>query len=632
MSPNRQMVRIVVLGSVPEIERIDTSALIDETDYELSFEARSDANDFISEFADDELDVLVLDAELEADPLAIIDEVRNKRPFCTPVLVADPDRGELAARARSAGALEAVVRPTDEEAAIELVSQAIRRALLPRPPATPNHSTPSYAHSIFEGLSIPFLVVDADYKIQYYNRGINRVYRSQAQLEGDLPIGSSIFPLLPQSDQAGFSVHLDRALRGERVTLQKNVEEFGGSSQWHEFTYQPIRDADGDVIAVGLSVLDVGSRKGAEQSLEESEERFWSIFESAQFGMTITDDRGRFVHANPAFQELLGYDEEELRGEPFLWVVHPDDRDHAGRELNPVDEAGRRSIRFETRYLRKDGDPVWSDVVAWPIRNRNDEVQYVVAVVIDISEQKRFEEQMQQAEKMQAVGRLASGFAHEFNNLLMAIAGYAHAVENELPDASSARRDLEKIESLTEQGGELTRQLLTYSRHQETNPVELDLNAAITEMSQMLDRLFDRKITVELQLAERLPNIVADAGRIDQVLMNLALNARDAMSEGGRLTIETDVVELEETNPDDSISRELGPGQYVVLVVRDTGIGMDESVQSRIFEPFFSTKEVGEGTGLGLALVYGVVDQLGGTILVESEPEHGTEFRLYFPT
>lgn len=630
MSPKRQMVRIVVLGSIPEIERIDTSILVDETDYEISFDARPDAENFISEF-DDELDVLVVDAELGVDALEIIDAVRDEYPFCTPVLVADPDRGAIAARAQRGETVEVVIRPTEEAAAVELVTQALHRALLPRNSSASNQSIPSYIDSVYEGLSVPFLVVDADYKIRYYNRGINRVYRAQEQLEGNLPIGSSIFPLLPQSDQAGFSVHLDRALRGERVTLQKNVEEFGDSSQWHEFTYQPIHDADGEVIAVGLSVLDVGARKETEQNLEESEERFWSIFESAQFGMTITDDRGRFIHANPAFQELLGYDEDELRGEPFLWVVHPDDRDHAGRELNPVDEAVRRSIRFETRYVRKDDEPVWSDVVAWPIRNRDDEVQYVVAVVIDISEQKRFEHQIQQAEKMQAVGRLASGFAHEFNNLLMAIAGYAHAVERELVDSSSAQRDLEKIGSLTEQGGELTRQLLTYSRHQESNPVELDLNAAITEMSQMLDRLFDRNITVELELAEHPPKIVADAGRIDQVLMNLALNARDAMPEGGRLTIATDVIELEEKNLDDSITRELGPGRYVVLVVRDTGIGMSKSVQSRIFEPFFSTKEIGEGTGLGLALVYGVLDQLGGTILVESEPERGTEFRLYFP-
>lgn len=233
---------------------------------------------------------------------------------------------------------------------------------------------------------------------------------------------------------------------------------------------------------------------------------------------------------------------------------------------------------------------------------------------------------------MRAVGQLASGFSHEFNNLLMAISGFADAASQELPAESTARDDIDRIQELADRGGRLNRQLLTYSRRQVSNPEQLDLNSTIRDMLELIWRLLDDRIVIETDLDDQLPLIVADIAQIEQVLMNLTLNASDAMPEGGTLRLVTTTEDLTPEEARRSTTPPLPAGRYVLLTVADTGQGMDKQTRDRIFEPFFSTKEIGEGTGLGLSLVYGVIEQLGGSIDVDSAPDEGSTFSLWFPT
>jgi signal transduction histidine kinase len=290
--------------------------------------------------------------------------------------------------------------------------------------------------------------------------------------------------------------------------------------------------------------------------------------------------------------------------------------------------AGYRLADSETREHDRDGRPrVFLNNIVGFIEDGH--LVRVWGMQRDVSEQRHLEEQFRQAQKMEAVGQLAGGIAHDFNNLLTAILGNTQLLLRDLPPGDAKRGDVEEIRKASERAASLTRQLLAYSRRQMLQPEVLDLNVVVAEMDKMLRRLIGEHIALVTSLAPDLGRVRADPNQIEQVIVNLAVNARDAMPEGGKLTIQTCNVEL-----DDSFTQaHLGsvPGSYALLTVTDTGAGMDASVRAHLFEPFFTTKEVGKGTGLGLATVYGIVKQSGGYISVYSEPAHGTAFKIYLP-
>jgi PAS domain S-box-containing protein len=362
--------------------------------------------------------------------------------------------------------------------------------------------------------------------------------------------------------------------------------------------------------------------------LRKSEARFRAMFESTAIGSHVTDLRGRVLSTNRSLEELLDYDAEELAGRSQRDLTHPDDREREEQLFEEMSAGGIESYQLEKRLVRRDGDAIWAHVTSSLVRDPDGNPEFAIGMVQDVTRRKQLEDQLRHAQKMEAVGRLAGGIAHDFNNLLMVVETYGSFAAERATD-ERLRADLDEIRKAAQRAAGLTRQLLAFSRRQVLQPQVLDLNGVVAETHTMLSRVIGAHIEVVANLRAVNSNVMADPDEIAQVVLNLVVNARDAMPNGGRLTIETAEVELDGSALHGAGHAE--PGAYVALRVSDTGTGMDAATQSQIFEPFFTTKDDGKGTGLGLSTVYGIVTQSGGTIGVVSEQGAGTTFTVCLP-
>jgi len=340
---------------------------------------------------------------------------------------------------------------------------------------------------------------------------------------------------------------------------------------------------------------------------------------------------GPWHYVSPQIESILGFSPAEFLSDPSNWLnhIHPEDREIAIAAEKRFQET-QELFQAEYRMFARDGRILWfRDEGVMLHAAAGDRRLLMQGVLYDITEHKRLEEQLRHSQKLEAIGQLAGGVAHDFNNLLMVIQAHNERLRGRLAASDPARKDALEIERAIARAAALTQQLLAFSRRQVLQLKALDLNTVLTEVAKMLNRLIPANIELKILPAVSLRRVKADPGQMEQVILNLAVNARDAMPQGGRLTIETRNVELHETYA--GSHARIPPGRYVLLKVSDTGTGMHSDVQARIFEPFFTTKKPGQGTGLGLAIVYGVVRQTGGWITARSEVGNGTTFEIYFP-
>jgi PAS domain S-box-containing protein len=386
----------------------------------------------------------------------------------------------------------------------------------------------------------------------------------------------------------------------------------------------PLLDSKGDVTGVIGTYFDITDRKRA----EESQALLATAVDQSAETIMITDAAGTISYVNPAFEKATGYTREEVIGHnPRLLKSGQQDAEFYRQMWTVLSRGEIWSGRFINR--RKDGTHFEETATISPVRDAAGQIVNYVAVKRDVTNENRLEAQLRQAQKMEAVGSLAGGVAHDFNNLLGVIMGYGEIVYRQLAGEDPLKGKVGQILKAAERAAGLTRQLLAFSRKQVLQPKILDLNTVVSDMDKMLRRLIGEDVEFTTLLEPHLGSVRADPGQIEQVVMNLVVNSRDAMPEGGRLTIETHNADLDaEYAATHSPAR---PGPYVALVITDSGSGMDAATQARIFEPFFSTKGVGKGTGLGLATVYGIVKQSEGHIWVYSEVGVGTTFKVYLP-
>jgi two-component system, cell cycle sensor histidine kinase and response regulator CckA len=470
-----------------------------------------------------------------------------------------------------------------------------------------------------------------DGTITSWNKGAEIMYGYTAQEI----VGRSISVLVPPDRRQEVIELLERVRNGKSIRHYETVRICkDGHPIDVSITVSPIKDDDGKVTGAAIIASDITERKYAEQALQKSEERYREIVENANDIIYTHDLAGRFLSLNKAGEQISGYSRSEILNMNIADIVSPEHIEKARRMIaNKLN--GNEMTAYNLEIIAKDGRKVLLEIHSRPIYE-NGVIACIQGIARDMTERKRAadalrhtEEQLRQSQKLEAIGRLAGGIAHDFNNLLTIITGYSDLVLRRLDQVDPHREKILEVKKAAHRAADLTHQLLAFSRKQVLQPKVIDINLITSNLSKMLERLIGEDIELSLNLKPGTWHIFADPGQIEQVLMNLVVNARDAMPQGGKIIIETQNVRIDERYAE--VREVVKPGQYIMLAVSDTGMGMSAETQRHIFEPFFTTKEVGKGTGLGLSTVYGIIKQSGGYIWVYSEIDKGTTFKIYLP-
>jgi len=459
-----------------------------------------------------------------------------------------------------------------------------------------------------------------------YFKSLNSAWENTLGFTKEELLTTPYLEFVHPEDRKSTTVEAQKVAAGNSSTRFENRYRCkDGSYKWFQWIATPVFDQQ----LIYAAARDITERKRVGAALRRSEERVRCLVDSNIIGVSIGDLHGKIIDANDAFLRIVGYTRSEILSGKLRWdtITPPGYRDSDQRAIEQIKITGV-AHPWEKEFLRKDGSRVAVLIGIATLVAAEGDIE-CVAFVVDVSERKKLEQQLRQGQKMEAVGRLSGGIAHDFNNLLMVIIGYGELLVERLGENDPLRKNAEEINKAGQRAASLTQQLLAFSRQQVLQPKILDLNSVVADVKKMLGRLISEDIEVTTLLDPNLGRVQADQGQIEQVIVNLAVNARDAMPHGGKLTIETANMEVDDAYA--AQHRPMPPGSFIMLSVSDTGIGMDAETQSNIFEPFFTTKERGKGTGLGLATVYGVLKQSDGFIWVDSELGNGTTFKVLLP-
>jgi PAS domain S-box-containing protein len=619
-----ERLRILILEDVP----MDAELV----EYELGrtnipFDARRvDTRDaFLRELDQFQPDLILSDYTLPRfDGMAALSLARERAPTIPFLIVTGSVNEETAVGCMKAGANDYLLKSNLARIgpAIEAALARVRaRAEKARAEEALRRSEANL-RAIFNTSLQAFVLVDRDGTIKALNpTAVEWADRILGRPVGE---GDRIHDFIP-----GASEGFEAALTGEARSVERCLHGADRVERWYETTHAPVVDEQGVVIGVCLNARDVSERKRGEQALRESEARYRDLFDNASDLVCTTALDGTFLYANRAWHQAMGLAVEALAKLRFLDLVHPDSRD---RYLDVVAraEAGETLGHVDLVLVTAAGVPLTleGNISCTPADGNPARLR---GIYRDVTERKRVEDQLRRAERMQAAGRLAGGVAHEVNNMMTGVIGFSEFLMRSLETQDPRRAEVSEIIKAGTRAADVTRQLLAFTRQQFLRPEVLAVNAVVHDLDKMLRRILGEDHVLQLALSPDAGEIRADRGQLEQVLVNLMLNARDAMVGRGRVTITSRAAVLDEAYAQQHGGVDIPMGEYVQLSVSDTGVGMEREIQARIFEPFFTTKPVGQGTGLGLSTVYGIVKQSDGFVWVYSEPGLGSTFKIYLP-
>ncbi|MFA5847678.1 MAG: response regulator [Thermodesulfovibrionales bacterium] len=575
----------------------------------------------LEKLSNNQIDLVLLDVMMpKMDGFEVLKKLRaDKKTRLIPVVMLTVlNETEDRVKALEAGCDDFISKPFDRHELLVRVKSLLRIKSL----HDEVDEAREYAENIINTVREPLIALDQDLRVVTASRSFYEVFKVKpeetvGQLIYDLgdkqwnipKLRELLETILPyQTSFDNYEVEHDFATIGRRIML---------------LNAQQIHRVWGKKMIILLAIEDSTERKRLEDLLAESEERYRRIFETANDGIVLLEKReGNITNANPAAEKMFGYSEEECLGKNLQDIGVSLDMSDFPTIMQTLNKSG--IINYDDVQVKtKSGQYIDTDIYLV------DRARLAQCNIRDVTGRKKLEEQLLQAQKMEAIGLLAGGIAHDFNNILQAIVGYGYLLQEDMRSDDPLRENVDQILVSADRAAEVTHSLLAFSRKQILNPKPIDINGMMMRFEKLLSRLIGEDIVLSANLTDKDVISMADAGQIEQVLMNLATNARDAMPRGGRLTLDTQLVEL-----DDTFIRDHGygePGMFAVISVSDTGSGMEKDTMAKIFEPFFTTKEVGKGTGLGLAMAYGIIKQHNGYINVYSEPEKGTTFRIYLP-
>ncbi|MFZ5996035.1 MAG: PAS domain-containing hybrid sensor histidine kinase/response regulator [Nitrospirota bacterium] len=481
-------------------------------------------------------------------------------------------------------------------------------------------------NSLIQAAPLAIIALDTDGKVTLWNPAAERIFGWSAQ-----EATGRLNPIVPEDEKEEYQTLRRNVLQGTILTgIELRRQRKDGSPIDVSLSTAPLYSAEGAIEGTIILLSDITERKRAEEALRESEERYRIIAEAALDAIITIDEESTILLINPAAKQIFGYEIDEMLGKPLTMLMPERMRSLHLAGIRRHITTGRRHMPWgavELPGLHKDGREIPLEISYGEFVKGGR--YFFIGIVRDITEKKKLEQQLIQSQKMEATGQLAGGIAHDFNNIITAIISYGSLMQMSMKEDDPLRPHVEQVLMLADRAAHLTQSLLAFSRKQIMNPREVDLNEIIRKVEKLLLRLISEDIKLRTILTDEPLMIMADSVQIEQALMNLTTNARDAMPQGGTIIISTNRREITE-----AFTRAHGfgtPGRYALLSFTDTGTGMDEQTRQRAFEPFFTTKEIGRGTGLGLSIVYGIIKQHNGYISLYSEPGKGTTFKIYLP-
>jgi PAS domain S-box-containing protein len=587
-------------------------------------------NSFLRELEDFRPDVILSDYTLPRfDGMTALSLARERAPSIPFLIVTGSVNEETAVGCMKAGATDYLLKSN-----LARIGPAIEAALeRERAQAEKVRAESALAaserrfRSLVQNSSDLVTIVAPDGTILYASDSAERIvgYTPPAM------VGTSLLEYLDQGDISrvqGLLLQNGNGRHSVAGPVEFILRRADGSPVWLEAVGTNLLN-DATIRGIVLNARDVSERKRADRALRESEERYRDLFDNASDLVCMAAPDGALLYVNQAWQGGTGYGEDEIGKMKLLDIVHPDSRERYSQVLEQVLK-GERLDHVELIFVPKAGTPITVEGNL-SCTFKDGQPSVIRGIYRDITERKRVEEHLRRAERMQAAGKLAGGVAHEVNNMMTGVIGFSEFLLRSLEPDDSRRADVEEVIKAGTRAADVTRQLLAFTRQQFLRPQVVQINTVITEMEKMLRRSLGEDKLLELRLAPDAGPIRADRGQLEQVMINLILNARDAMTGNGRVAIETSNAIWDAGYAQRHDGVEIPLGRYVMLAVSDTGCGMEADVLARIFEPFFTTKPIGQGTGLGLSTVYGIIKQSGGFVWVYSEPGQGSVFKVYLP-